>query len=325
MWLHPLIPKRDELLSSWLLRLSRIHSLKPHSFCDIVWPKLSVWNRDIDVSAGEKIFNELEDNTLANITTVKSTCLKSYEGIITEYISAKTKNKWLTSIGVLHRTHKKYGQMFCPLCLSEEGYYRKNWRLTISTECTKHSKQLLDRCQICDSPVVPKRTKCSLPLSTCFKCNAPLHDQYQCNSSIEDLKRQRFFELVIDHGWIKNRNRQIHSLSYFQLVDKLLWLVCRRQFRSSLYNADFLDILDNKTWSLPLLNVNERRMILRKVWYFLENYPSEIISFIRSQDIPWSLIQGDIKIWPYFTEIDLHSPLTHALSASCRVKCQAMR
>lgn len=323
MWLHPLTPKQDELLSSWLLRICRYHHLKPHTFCDIVWPRLSIWNRDIDLSASNEILEVLASNTLANLSSSKSTSLLSYQGILTDYISIKTKNKWLTSLGVLHRTHKRFGQMYCPNCLAEDGYYKKLWRVTISTECTKHKVPLLDCCQTCLSPVVPKRVDFKSPISDCFNCGSSLGRQNQKTSQSSDLRRQRYFEIAIKHGWIRNKNGPVYSLGYFRFIEKLIWLLCRKQSRQSLYNRKQLAIFPNNSWDLAFLRVNARRILLSKVWELLENYPHAVITFVKNEGIAWSKIQADYNNWPYFTETDLHAPLTHSLSASDRAKCQA--
>lgn len=41
------------------------------------------------------------------------------------------------------------GTKFCPMCVSESCYARRNWDLALITTCVRHSRLLLDRCPQC--------------------------------------------------------------------------------------------------------------------------------------------------------------------------------
>ena len=41
-------PQTDELLSSWLTRVSLAHGLQPRTFGSILWPAKALWTGDID-------------------------------------------------------------------------------------------------------------------------------------------------------------------------------------------------------------------------------------------------------------------------------------
>jgi hypothetical protein len=322
MWLHPLIPNDDELLSSWILRLSRIHILKPHTFCDIAWPKKEIWTRDIDVCADDQIFQVLLENTLATLKEIKATSLQSFEGVICENISSKTQNKWISSLGVYHRTHRRFGQMFCPLCLKEAPYYKKSWRLSIFTDCPRHGTQLLDSCPRCHKPITPKQVNYKNNITQCYYCNNDLGDCSVTNSLPTDHLRVKFFRLVLKHKWIRYQGSEVYSVAYFQLLEKILWLVCNRRTRRHIFTSTVDDVgLPDTRWQLHLLRVNERRAIMRQVWRLLVNYPASVELLILKAKLSWSQIQADQPGWPYFVDQELR-PLLKSLSAVDICNCQ---
>lgn len=59
-------------------------------------------------------------------------------------------------MGVYHRTRRRKGITYCPLCLfcDEEPYFRRRWRLALSTVCETHGSLMLDACPSCEAPVM---------------------------------------------------------------------------------------------------------------------------------------------------------------------------
>ncbi len=92
--------------------------------------------------------------------TANATTFKSYIGVLFEEINPKATNKWINHIGIYHRTRTRPGLQWCPLCLrtDEVPYYRRRWRLGISSTCLKHGIILSCRCQDCGKPAVPHRS-----------------------------------------------------------------------------------------------------------------------------------------------------------------------
>ena len=147
--------KEDELLSSWIIRLAHAHGIRVESFCTEIFGKNSnVWNRDIDKSASKQIIEKLTFKTKNTNENIQKTLLKSYEDLIFESLNIKGSNKWIIPLRIYHRTRKKSGLMICLKCLKEdrEAHYRKSWRLSLSTVCTIHNINLIDKCPSCNNP-----------------------------------------------------------------------------------------------------------------------------------------------------------------------------
>jgi len=152
-------PKDDELFSSWLLRVATGNSPKLHTFCHIVWPNRQLWNRDLDAMAPSDVVQTLASLTGTSATRARETTLPSLEGTLYERVSVNNASRWVLPLGVYHRTRRRAGQQWCGECLraDPQPYYRKNWRLAISSTCSRHGLVLADRCIECASPAVPHR------------------------------------------------------------------------------------------------------------------------------------------------------------------------
>jgi len=155
LWPIHLRPKKDELLSSWLVRLAMAHGLKLHTFCSTVWPGKQIWNRDIDKCADEALLDVLSRKTAVSRSDVSRTTLAAYEGYVYERHNANGNTLWIMPLGVYHRTRTGFGLQYCPKCLSEDDvpYYRRCWRLAFITCCETHAVTLLDRCNQCGAAV----------------------------------------------------------------------------------------------------------------------------------------------------------------------------
>ncbi|MGQ5525341.1 TniQ family protein [Chitinimonas sp. PSY-7] len=62
------------------------------------------------------------------------------------------------------------GTRFCPLCLGESPYWRRQWSISLFAGCITHRCLLLDRCTACGKTLSPGRG-C---LRRCNHCHAPL-------------------------------------------------------------------------------------------------------------------------------------------------------
>ena len=149
-------PLPDELLSSWLVRLAHGHGLKVQTFCNLIFGnRHQVWNRDVDRLAPPWLVETLARQTGTPIDVAYGTTLKVYDGILFHNPRPSGHLNWVQSLKIYHRVREGFGQQFCPACLAEDEapYFRKAWRLSISTVCTRHSRMLHDRCHECGAAV----------------------------------------------------------------------------------------------------------------------------------------------------------------------------
>ncbi len=149
-------PFPDEVLSSWLVRLAHGHGLKVQTFCNLIFGnRLQIWNRDIDRLAPEWLLNELSEKTGTDIAVARGTTVRSYEGRLFARFKPSGSLPWILVLKLYHRTFEGFGFQFCPHCLSEDmqPYFRRSWRVALSTTCDRHKRLLLDRCPECGSGV----------------------------------------------------------------------------------------------------------------------------------------------------------------------------
>lgn len=182
-------PYPDELLTSWLVRLAWGHGLKVQTFCNLVFGgQRQVWNRDVDRLAPDWLVDELADRTGTPRQVAYDTTLRAYEGVLYPKFRAAGTLPWIQTLMMYHRRRQGYGLQFCPACLAEDEkpYYRKSWRVSFNTMCTRHRVMLHDRCPGCGAPVMFHRMEMGRgsfsemgSMSGCHACGFPLADSPQ--------------------------------------------------------------------------------------------------------------------------------------------------
>jgi len=198
-------PQPDELLSSWLMRLSHANGFLPHSFCHQFWPGRAVWNRDVDHLATPEITQELARLTAVSVQRAHETTLRAYEGVVFQDFIQSGRTRGILPVGVWHRVHLKFGLQYCPECLASDPkpYFRRAWRLAWVTCCVKHRRPLLDRCPKCAKPVNFHHNKGMRDnLARCVNCEMDL--RYAPNTAATtslELQAQRHLQEVIQRGW----------------------------------------------------------------------------------------------------------------------------
>ncbi|WP_375540032.1 TniQ family protein [Rugamonas brunnea] len=153
--MHPQ-PKDDEIFSSWLCRIAQANGLKLHTLEVQVWGrKKQIWTRDIDRSIDDATLARVAELSGTPLDRARETCLQSLEGKLFERLVVKSNSDWVLPSGVYHRKRRRHAMQFCPLCLAQDAspYYRRSWRLALSTFCTVHDIMLHECCPSCEEPV----------------------------------------------------------------------------------------------------------------------------------------------------------------------------
>lgn len=152
LWPIRFKPLPDELLSSWLMRLSHGHGMKVQTFCNLIFGnRRQVWNRDIDRLAPAWLLDELIFRTGTPKDVAYGTTLKSFEGVLFGAHKPAGTLQWIQTLKMYHRKRQGFGLQLCPYCLQEDviPYFRKAWRVTFNTICPIHRCMLIDRCPSC--------------------------------------------------------------------------------------------------------------------------------------------------------------------------------
>lgn len=172
-----LMPFENELFSSWYLRLSSNHLIKNYNFTKFYFKDIPIWDRDIDLNPSAALLKSIAELTPLYSHEISNMFLPSLEGVKVPKVNSNSVNRFILPLGIYHRTRKKYGMLFCPGCLSQQQYYKLDWRLAHLLICTTCQMELSDCCSKCLVPVMYHRLDVgiksfsgNLKLSNCWNC-----------------------------------------------------------------------------------------------------------------------------------------------------------
>lgn len=176
-----IVPKiqEDELLSSWLVRVSLAHDTVPTSFMNMHFPEYKniIFSRDTDVWAPTDLLKKLAWKSNYSYEKIYNLTLRSYIGTALPIFNPSGYNKYFSYIKVRGRSNKLCGQKYCSKCLHEDEvqYFRKEWRLNTESKCIKHNIYLHDRCPKCEKPIsFYKFNNQEIGFTKCHYCESKL-------------------------------------------------------------------------------------------------------------------------------------------------------
>ncbi len=154
LWPLHLKPYPNELLASWVVRLSRAYGMGASRFGARIGCASAFWHHDIDKGLDDNLLQALIDHTATPPARVFATTVAGYRGFPIEELYAQRRAAWLLSIGLRGRRRHRAWLQYCPHCLQGDidPYFRRHWRLAFVTLCPQHECQLLDRCIACAAP-----------------------------------------------------------------------------------------------------------------------------------------------------------------------------
>lgn len=319
-------PKDDELLSSWLVRLSMAHGLKLHTFCSLAWPGKAIWNRDVDKSADEGVLAVLSEKTDTPLERVRGTTLSAYEGVLYEKHNPYGNTLWIMPVGIYHRVRTQYGLQFCPRCLAEdkEPYFRRRWRLAFVTVCVEHGVVLKDRCPRCGEAVNFHRDELGLrnknaatSMTLCHACRFDLRNVGEGSvgngvgveaDAAEVEFQERLLNAVRD-GWIAVEGQgPVYSHLFFRVLHQLMRVVATGKRSAALRAAAiarwevpvFTPSFSGNNRDIERLDVDTRRRLLAVARYMLEDWPERFVEFCEANRVWSSTLLRDIRDVPYW-------------------------
>ncbi|AZR35203.1 hypothetical protein NX08_020550 [Xanthomonas vasicola] len=164
-------PVADELLSSYLVRVAIAQGTSAHRLCARYAPGVSVWTRDIDRCAPERLIRVVADQAQVSVDRIEGMCLSGWRELAPRTHPMAAITPWISAVGTYHRLRRRYGLHYCPACLEQDGAFLRCWRLSFVTACPMHEIQLRDRCGSCGEPVAPHRQGV---MTRCWHCQGDL-------------------------------------------------------------------------------------------------------------------------------------------------------
>lgn len=332
LWPAHVKPRRDELLSSWLVRLAMAHALKLHTFCALVWTRRKqIWNGDIDKCADAGALNLLTEKIGTTSGAVARTTLAAYEGYLYERHNPNGNTRWIMPVSIYHRTRTRYGLQYCPRCLAEdaEPYYRRSWRLAFITFCERHRVPLFDRCPQCGAPVNfhrnelgDRRKWMSESITLCHACRYDLRDAPD-GSAEQDadgrvLEFQRSLTRTMRRGWTEvNGHGAVYSHLYFTVLHQLMKVCAMGRRTTLLCEAVSRELgmetpaptLTKRSRDIEHLDIGERRRLLDMARHLLDEWPRAFIRLSQSNKIWSAALLRDLDPAPFWYWSVVHDHL----------------
>lgn len=330
--LHPQF-KRDELLSSWLVRLARRNRVKLHTISRLLGGnQASIWNRDVDRMAAPAVISKL-----ANLTGLESAEIREHSlaALIEQLDLDHHPNgfgTWVLPLGVWHRKRRRYGVQFCPVCfrLDDEPYIRRSWRIAYYTECERHRVLLADRCPECDAPheyfrgeMGRRRATTAEGMNVCSRCGfdlaytpasaAPQWPDWRVTVSIRNL------HLLTGTGWAvagEHSHHPAHSL--LLVVRQFVGMMGSGRARGALYDAVAERIWPEGYDTLPARgdiyeerSILERHLLLGMAVWLLDEWPDRLLSCMYYKGLRRFELTRDMPAVPAWLEAAAQA--THVL------------
>ena len=190
-------PYDDELLSSWLIRTAIAQGCQPLTLTHKIWGKSwRPWTSDLDLNIDSEYLQILLSNNMSQEQLLLLT-LKNENKIIN---SRSPQVRWITKLGIrsLDRTG---GLRFCPVCLNQQAFLKKSWRLAWNVCCPQHRCLLQTICIDCSLPFSPHKLSYNrLDIRYCVRCGHDLSSQISLISSNEIFNVQRKLNSYITVG-----------------------------------------------------------------------------------------------------------------------------
>lgn len=319
-FIWPVHPQRqpDELLSSWLVRISHALNLKVHTFASLGLPGYAIWNRDIDKNAQLELLEMVAKRTGRVISEVEQATLSSLDNILVSGKIFSGRSQWVMPLGIYHRTHRNKGLVFCPMCLTEDEspYFRRTWRLAFSVVCSKHKIAMHDSCPQCGAAVIFFRHDFNKYLSTtqidiaeCYNCKFDLRNVRQ--STIEDEDFLAFIKSLEDMCETQIaivNNSILYSFLYYDVIHQLLKLLTHDRFgvklRWAIENLSGIEtkqvVIPQLSNSFETLSIGLRKYALQLVSWVVKNWPDRFIMAVKQSDLTRSRLTRDMGNIPFW-------------------------
>lgn len=301
-------PEENELFSSWICRFSNNNEIRSESISKIYFDNsINLWNRDIDVFAPKALLDYLENHTPLEKSQIENLFLTSYESIVFEKINPNGFTENILNLGIFHRKRKNYGIVFCPNCLKNSAYFKKEWRLFFSIYCETCKCKLLDRCPSCKKPIsyhrnnfskVNNSTSACKNLNIC-ECNFNLSNSLIDNEISEfELNFQNYINLTLKNGY--NSHSQ-YSFLFFRGLSIIAYSIMRDNKKNKFCDYFKNELKFNFNVSSKRIiewDIEERKQAYLMAYYLLSDWPNRILHICNDLKIN----KTDFYNLPYFIE-----------------------
>ena len=305
LWPVIIKPERGEILSSWLTRLAEANGGSLQYLCWETWPGRDILMKDLDRTAPEDVLEVLRDRTGITKSRLRQMTLQGLTGSLFEEFEPGPRGMpWILPVHM--RFSRTHGAQFCPDCLKEAvPCFRRNWRLSFITCCSRHQRLLSDSCPSCMRAINPyrcfgglRRNTGPVPVQFCRWCGWDLRTTIGESeapvpirlSSVISL--QNHLERALSDGWMHLQGiGEIHSIPWFKGIQQIMrhlvgggltkrfrWVV--QEEMGIQVDAEYEELFEH-THLFEQLPVLVRYNSLEMLTWILESWPDRFIKVCR--------------------------------------------
>jgi len=305
--IHPQ-PFEDESLSSWFCRMAVKNLCTPIAFLNLYLGDYKpVFQGDLDWGR-EDFIRALSEKTGIEEEKVYSLSLRSYEGFLFEKQKKYNSYKpFINQTNFRGGRNRGFAVRFCPYCLREQEYFRKKWRLTFSTACTKHGVFLLDRCPECGEPLTIQKWRNDKESFHCWRCGFEFK-KAEAEKVPEESKGidaiEKLYE-ILEKGYFEFEGRVYYSIAFFQVMEhfaKIVYTWKKRKWKllemeSEILNVRLSDNTRGKTYLKA--SIKEQYLLFTTLSNILSS-KENIRSFIKRNNLKSSKLTQDFGSYPFW-------------------------
>lgn len=262
-------PYNDELLSSWLFRISKANYTRLSNITKKFFGIRNMHQIDFDLYDFSKI--NLENfYTITQINNIEKYQLTKYISYIEESINTFGRKRWITPFNQILTTGNKFFSIrFCPECLKKYAYLKQEWRLMIVNICEEHKCFLHNYCPKCGKGLKYPNLQYEQKIITCYNCGFNLIDSEIINIKANSLhlKNQKKLLKILEYGYYKLNQRYYYSIGLFYL----LRIIIKNIMKSKKIKVDYLETLEPKILSY----------LLTYAISLLKNFPIRLNKFYK--------------------------------------------
>lgn len=317
--LHPQV-RPNEILSSWMVRLAFANGFPLHTFyANLLGYKAPIWNRDTDRHPAQALLDVLIRHTDQSSATLQTLTLNAYNGILFEQLPLIGTAPWILPVGVFHRTRRRAGMQFCPVCLQLDTvpYYRRTWRLALYAMCEYHQCVMQEHCPSCHAPVAyhrhgigRRKTIPEQPLRLCHYCGFDLSRTHPIYLNWPDARSWLLFGAIISlfeqGAWYCGQLTPPCGVPFFQGFHSLVSVINGRyghRLRQHLGKTFGLTIgSDHPAQHLEFehLSAQERLKLLLAATWLLDDWPNRFVELCIQTRFTRSRMAEDLHSLPFW-------------------------
>lgn len=307
-------PYLDEIFTSWLARNATINFLQTPTFINYYFPeyKNRLLNRDADILVDRKMAKNFARRMMLNEKGIFNTSLQSYIGFLNETIEFKTRNHLITPMKIKGSYPNIKGLRYCPYCLKEEEYFKKEWRLSFYTVCPKHKRFLLNKCPQCKEPVLLTKRKLDIPSFNCWNCgfiykNAET-EKIHANSLAADYLIQALE--ILENGYFTLNGKWYYSIFYFRILKHIAKLIYQYGYRNwdifekekELHRIEIIPPEKTKGKFLEEIITLKEAFIVFTTAFSILNSSKSFEYYVNLNNIPIYKLNQDLNYLPFWYE-----------------------